>query len=843
MAVLAKKISPSSATTSSSAGAKSAATAKPKLSVVAARGTGSNQRSSTPPKLSVVGSKATFENTTLPKWTLNALENSRANTFLCDADMNIIYANKKSFEILEFMEPNLHKWSDSWKSFHAAEIIGTNLEFLFTDEPSEFRRACNPSNHPYQKSIRTGPCTCDVMINGIYDDKGTLSGYSIDWERTTDKIAAEHRTSQLLTVLENATTNTFLCDLEWNIVYANKRSFEVLEFMEPNLHKFDAKWQSFKAKEIIGKPINWLFTDEPDEFIRAGNTRNHPYHKILKTGPCVCDVFVTGTFDVHGSQLGYAISWERITDRVALEKRQTQLLAALEASSTNIMLTDPDLKVMYINKKLNQNLKSWEPEMQKVFGSGFQVENLLGRCIDDFHKNPQHQRKLLANESIFPYQTQITVGLLIIDLAVNVLKDEKGTVYGYSTEWNDATERIRIDAEYKAVVKAIADRMEFLRGACSTDLSNAMEAMANNDFTFAIEPRTPLLDIPTQPDLALMAQTFNNLRNQTVKAVEAYQKAQKSLSVTIASTRSAADNIATASAEVSTGTDDLAQRTEEQASSLEETASSMEEMTSTVNQNADNARQANQLAAQAREVAEKGGAVVGNAVTSMEEINKASKRIADIISVIDEIAFQTNLLALNAAVEAARVGEQGRGFAVVAAEVRNLAGRSATAAKEIKTLVQDSVQKVQEGSNLVNQSGQNLEEIVSSVKKVADIISEISAASTEQAAGIEQVNKAIMQMDQITQQNAALVEETAAASQAMTQQAADLQSMVGQFTLDQQYLETTASPSAPARTAATISPARSAAPPARLERRPAAPVAPARRSAAASTKDDGFEEF
>jgi methyl-accepting chemotaxis protein len=233
--------------------------------------------------------------------------------------------------------------------------------------------------------------------------------------------------------------------------------------------------------------------------------------------------------------------------------------------------------------------------------------------------------------------------------------------------------------------------------------------------------------------------------------------------------------------EISKGNINLSQRTEEQASSLEETASSMEEMTSTVKQTADNAGQANQLAMAARQQAEKGGAVVGNAVAAMGGINAASKKIADIIGVIDEIAFQTNLLALNAAVEAARAGEQGRGFAVVATEVRNLAGRSATAAKEIKALIQDSVAKVDEGSKLVDESGRTLEEIVSAVKKVTDIVAEIAAASREQSTGIEQVNKAVMQMDQTTQQNAALVEEAAAASQAIVEQAQSLNGMIARY--------------------------------------------------------------
>ena len=245
--------------------------------------------------------------------------------------------------------------------------------------------------------------------------------------------------------------------------------------------------------------------------------------------------------------------------------------------------------------------------------------------------------------------------------------------------------------------------------------------------------------------------------------------------------RQAAEHVSTASSEITQGNEDLSQRTSAQAGALEETSASMEEMTSTIKQNADNAKQANQLAVAAREVAERGGKVTDKAVGAMDEINKSSKKIADIINVIDEIAFQTNLLALNAAVEAARAGEQGRGFAVVASEVRNLAQRSASAAKEIKALINESVQKVGDGSELVNQSGQTLAEIVDSVKRVTDIIAEISAASQEQASGIDQVNKAVMQMDHGTQQNAALVEQATSASQSMKQQAGALLEQVAFF--------------------------------------------------------------
>ncbi|UZG43544.1 methyl-accepting chemotaxis protein [Caldimonas thermodepolymerans] len=336
-------------------------------------------------------------------------------------------------------------------------------------------------------------------------------------------------------------------------------------------------------------------------------------------------------------------------------------------------------------------------------------------------------------------------------------------------------------------------------------------------------------------------------RDEIGQLVASMAAMQQSLRTLVGQVRDATGNITSASTEIATGNQDLSSRTEQTASNLQQTAASMEQLTSAVKQSADAARQANQLAVSASEVAAKGGAVAAEVVTTMDEINAASRKIADIIGVIDGIAFQTNILALNAAVEAARAGEQGRGFAVVAGEVRNLAQRSAQAAKEIKTLIGASVEKVESGSKLVQSAGQTMTEIVASVQRVTDIIGEISAAAAEQSAGIGQVNVAVTQLDEMTQQNAALVEESAAAAESLKQQAQRLAELVGTFRLDQhdagrlaqQAIERARTQAAPAPVPQAAAPAAAPAAPAAAKPEPGRAAAPA----AASTADDDWTTF
>ncbi len=347
------------------------------------------------------------------------------------------------------------------------------------------------------------------------------------------------------------------------------------------------------------------------------------------------------------------------------------------------------------------------------------------------------------------------------------------------------------------------------------------DTIANGDLTEIIEVKT---------------------RDEAGQLVNSLKVMQTNLVNTVNHIKLGAETITTASQEIASGNADLSSRTESQASSLEETASSMEELTTTVKQNADNARQANQLVVSASDFALKGGEVVGQVVGTMGSIKESSRKIVDIIGVIDGIAFQTNILALNAAVEAARAGEQGRGFAVVAAEVRNLAQRSAGAAKEIKSLIGDSVEKVDAGGRLVDEAGKTMDEIVTSVKHVADIMSEITAASQEQSSGIEEVNRAIVQMDEMTQQNAALVEQAAAAAESMQNQAGTLAQSVSVFKLDAVAHASQMTPRVSAPAPQPLPTKLATRPSAMVAKKAAAPVARPKSVAPAGNGDE-WEEF
>jgi methyl-accepting chemotaxis protein len=449
---------------------------------------------------------------------------------------------------------------------------------------------------------------------------------------------------------------------------------------------------------------------------------------------------------------------------------------ALDRLDANVMCADNDMKIIYVNPAAARMLSRAQDSFRADL-PGFDAGKLMGASLESMTREPSVLRGLIERLTDIVTRQEV-IGGRTMKTIMSPMKDDTGRRLGTVLEWFDRTQEVATETELHDVIAAVtAGNLEnriSLEGKREffLTLSNGINELVEAIATVVVEVRG-VVAAANQGDLTRRIDTKGKA-GLLVQIGSGINDLTGSLSELVSQVKKASAEVSRGADEISQGNANLSQRTEEQASSLEETASSMEEMTSTVKQNADNAAHASKLGVAARDKAETGGAVVSKAVNAMVGINDASKKIADIISVIDGIAFQTNLLALNAAVEAARAGEQGRGFAVVATEVRNLAGRSAAAAKEIKTLIQDTVSRVDEGSKLVTQSGTTLEEIVVAVKKVTNIVAEIAAASNEQAAGIDQVNKAVMQLDELTQQNAALVEQASAASQAMADQARDL---------------------------------------------------------------------
>ncbi|TAL49893.1 MAG: PAS domain-containing protein [Methylovulum sp.] len=479
-------------------------------------------------------------------------------------------------------------------------------------------------------------------------------------------------------------------------------------------------------------------------------------------------------------KLGFDVAETR---RISDENLRVKI--ALDNVSTGVMIADNRNNIIYTNKSVVDMLGKAEADIRKQLPH-FSANRLIGTSIDNFHKKPSHQAQLLTSLT-GTYSASMEVGGRTMLVTASPVINEQGQRLGTVAEWQDRTNETATEKELADMVDAAAQG-DFTKRIDTQDKEGFFKQLGESFNQLMQTSETGLSEVVRVLDALSRGDLTENITNEYSGTFGQLKDDANStvdkLKDIIQQIKEAADSINTGAREIAMGNNDLSYRTEEQAASLEQTAASMEELTSAVQHNAANAEKANQLAINAAEVAGKGGVAVGQVVTTMEDINASSRKIVDIISVIDSIAFQTNILALNAAVEAARAGDQGKGFAVVAVEVRNLAQRAAEAAGEIKSLIGDSVDKVEEGSKLVSQAGKTMQEIVTSIHGVTVIMSEITAASAEQSAGIKQVNQAISQMDDVTQQNAALVEQAAAAAESLEQQAQSLTVTVGSFKLN-----------------------------------------------------------
>ncbi len=577
------------------------------------------------------------------------------------------------------------------------------------------------------------------------------------------------------------------------IVKVNPAAMRMMQKVEGALRK---ELPDFSVEKMIGSNID-QFHKNPQHQQQLLSDLSSVYRGEIKIGAVSFELTANPIFDEQRKRIGTVVEWEDISARLAAEQHAVELAeaeqrqaavnarikSALHQVTSSVMVTDSEHVVVFANDAVLDMLHEAESDIRKQV-SDFRVESLPGSRVDGLYDTLTRESSLLAGLDA-THEARITVADRHYALKATPVKSDDGQRLGSVIEWIDLVDEVTFD---ESVNKAIASALEgdlsarvVTRNGCSEFIQAAGKNINQMIEIFEAVLKDADKAISAMAEGRLTEKMEGDYRGDFGVLKEGINQTIERLVSVVSDITDSSYRVKDAAGEISRGNLNLSHRTEQQAASLEETSSAMEEITATVQQNAENSIQANTLARGAREAAENGGSVVGRAVEAMQAISDSSNKITDIIGVIDEIAFQTNLLALNAAVEAARAGDQGRGFAVVADEVRSLAGRSATAAKEIKDLIKDSSEKVSEGSELVNRSGDTLEEIVMAVKKVNDIVAEIATASDEQSTGLSEISRAITEMDQMTQQNAALVEEAAAASESMNSQADNLDKLISFF--------------------------------------------------------------
>ncbi len=720
---------------------------------------------------------------------ITALDNAQTALMMVDRDFKIQYVNNKLVALLQEHERLFRK---QWPQFNAEKdwIEGECIDMFHANPSHQRKLLSDPNNLPYETIIRIEDVSLKLVVGAIYNAEGEYIGNTLEWADVSDQIKNDNERARLQAAIDQSLTAIVMIDRDLEITYINEQTLGLFKYHQ---REFRQIWPNFTASKnwLIGRCIDEFHQYPAQQRQLLSDPNNLPHKTDIKVGKVVIELNVSAIKDAKGNYIGNSLEWRDVTDERQREIKVGLLVSAVEGMTTNIMMADKEGTITYYNPALKDLLSNHQEELRQ-HSPHFNANNLVGESIDIFYKNLSHQRVIISNPDRLPFNSQIKVGGLEFDLTCIAMYDSVGNFIGPALEWVDITEQKVGQREvekliYDASQGCLDSRMETSKySGFMQNLSQGINGLLDN----MVEPLNHCRDVMTQvAEGNLNVSMPEDYRGDFSRLSEAVNTSISNLRDMVQRITRSSSCVASASGEIAEGNADLSERTEEQAVSLEETAVSMEEMTATVKKNADSANAANQLSNDASIKAKKGGEAVKHAVSAMNEINKASKRISDIISVIDEIAFQTNLLALNAAVEAARAGEQGRGFAVVAGEVRNLAQRSAGAAKEIKELIKDSVEKVSEGSRLVDESGEMLNEIVLAVGEVTELVSQINMASQEQATGVDEISKAVVKMDEMTQQNAALVEEATEASQSLRDEGMELMNLISFFKLNEERIK------------------------------------------------------
>lgn len=653
---------------------------------------------------------------------LNAIS---SGVMVADKQRNIIFANPAVNQMLKKYEADIRA---VLPHFSADHLIGQNID-QFHRDPGHQRRILSELTAPMSSSIMLGDVNFELHLFPLLDDHGNPNGAMVEWVDKTEF----NLTSNMLAALDRSQG-----------VIEFRPSGEVLRANENFLNLM-----GYEISEIVGKHhrmfVDKEYSHDPEykafwEQLQNGEFASGEYLRFNSRGE---EVWIQASYNPVKASNGKVTRVVKYATDITAEKRKNAYFSG---------------QIKAINQ--SQAVIEFDPT-GKILEANNNFLNAMGYTLGEIQG--KHHSLFVDAE----YRASSEYRIFWEELADGQFQ------HGEFHRLGNGGKEVWIQATYSPIVDHAGRVFKIVKYATDiTGRKTAVNDICNVMLSLSKGSLTESLEREYQGEFVQLAESINDFITN--------------LSSIISEIRSGSETINSASAEIAKGNADLSIRTEQQASSLEETASSMEEITSTVQLNAENAKQANGLASEASKVAIEGGKLIKEVVGTMSGINQSAKKIADIIGVIDGIAFQTNILALNAAVEAARAGEQGRGFAVVASEVRTLAQRSANAAKDIKDLISDSVSKVETGNQLVNRSGDTMGEIVTAIQRVNDIMSEISSASSEQASGIDEINKAIAQMDEMTQQNAALVEEAAAAAESMSSQASQLISRVNFFELSEE---------------------------------------------------------
>lgn len=614
-------------------------------------------------------------------------DNSPVNIIRANTDLVIEYVNAASANTLRSLAHLLPCAVD--------EIVGQSIDIFHKDPSYQRKILSDDRNLPHRAQIALGDEVLDLLVTATYDEHGAYLGPMVTWEVITEKLRLERSAAEKSSVVENAPVNIILAEPDLVISYLNPSSINTLKKLEHLL--------PCRVDEIVGQSVDIFHKDPAHQRRILADPSRFPHRAIIELGDEKLDLLVSATYDNNGEYTGPMITWEVVTEKLRNESAANEKAAIVENAPINIMLANNDGIVTYMNPASERTLRTIETELP------IRVDQIVGSSYDVFHKNPDHQRRLLADPKNLPHEAQITVGGEILQLSASAMYNTEGDYVGPMVAWSLITEQVKMKEREQAA-----------------------------------------------------AEQTRGLIEQVVES---------------------ANQFAESSQVIAEGAQGLALGAQTQSASVEEMSASIEELARSIESVKENASEANTVAQETTALAEEGGTAVQKSVEAMDLIKSSSSQIGEIIQVISEIASQTNLLALNAAIEAARAGEHGLGFAVVADEVRKLAERSSEAAKEISTLIRESTQRVEDGVALSEQTGSALQKIIQGVDATGSKIAEIATATVQQASNAAEVSNAIQSISEVTEQTASASEEMASSSEELGAQATSLRELVSKFDL------------------------------------------------------------